>query len=189
MNAHGKHAPFAHPEKNIEAFGILPGATVADFGAGSGHYTLAIATFLEGSGIVYAIDVQADLLRRLKNEAHARGLTNVQTIWGDIARLEGTKLAPMSVDFVVMSNVLFQLEDPKMAFDEARRILKLGGHLVIIDWIDSGGVGASRLGPRKQHVFGKDRALDTARSSGFEAGEHFAAGAHHYGLILRKSSR
>ena len=185
MHAHASHAPFAHPGKNIESFHIEPNSVVADFGAGSGAYTFEIAKRLHGEGTVYAIDVQQDLLRRIKNEAHAKGLSTIQTIWGDIARENGTRLAPSSVDTVLMSNVLFQLEQPKHAFDEARRILKLGGCLIVIDWSDS----FKNMGPTKQHVFDREQALESASISGFTKTEQFATGAHHYGLVFQKSTR
>ena len=63
-------AGFAHPVRNVDALGIEPGQTIADFGSGSGAYVLAIAEKLHNKGHVYAVDVQQDLLRRTKNEAH-----------------------------------------------------------------------------------------------------------------------
>ncbi|HEY4526495.1 MAG TPA: methyltransferase domain-containing protein [Candidatus Paceibacterota bacterium] len=192
MNAHAKHSPFAHPGKNIEMFSLKPGAIVADFGAGSGHYTFEIAHILHGDGMVYAIDVQQDLLRRIKNEAQRKGLTNIETMWGDISRHGGARLAPSSVDTVVASNVLFQLQHPQGAFLEARRILKRDGTLIMIDWNDSLPAGRQvsvRIGPAKGHVFDKERAAEFAAASGFRVKEQFAAGAHHYGLIFHKSSR
>lgn len=180
--------PFAHPGKNTEMLPIEPGATVADFGAGSGAYTFEIAKTLNGTGKVYAIDVQQELLRRIRNEAHRLGVTNIETIWGDIARPHGTKIGNSSVDVVLMSNVLFQLEHPKAAFDEARRILKLTGKLVIVDWADHLPADGARIGPTKKHVFSKDKAFELARAAGFQMIEQFATGAHHYGLMLQKAA-
>ncbi len=65
-------AGFAHPRRNIAALGVEPGMAVADFGSGSGIYVLHIAEALQNAGHVYAIDIQRDLLKRLKNEAHRR---------------------------------------------------------------------------------------------------------------------
>ncbi|RJQ34685.1 class I SAM-dependent methyltransferase [Candidatus Parcubacteria bacterium] len=175
-------ATFAHPRKNIESFGIRPGSLVADFGAGSGHYTLEIAKVLGDEGGVYAIDVQQDLLRRIDSEAHRKGLTNVHTIWGDISRHRGTKLRANSVDIVLMSNVLFQLEHPQGAFEEAHRILTFDGTLIVIDWSDS----FRSLGPIRSHVFDKERAAEFADATGFRVREQFYAGAHHFGLIFHK---
>jgi len=180
--------PFAHPGKNAEMFPVEAGAIVVDFGAGSGAYTFEIAKTLNGTGKVYAIDVQQELLRRIGNEAHRLGVTNIETIWGDIARPHGSKIGNASVDVVLMSNILFQLEHPKEAFDEARRILKLPGKLIIIDWIDALSTRGVRIGPTKSHVFSKDRALEFAEAAGFHVVDEFSAGAHHYGLTLQKAA-
>ena len=173
-------AAFAHPGRNIEALQIQQGISVADFGAGSGHYTLLFAQAVGEAGRVYAVDVQADLLRRLKNEAQKKGYENVETILGDIARAHGTKLRSRCVDMVLMSNVLFQLEHPLKAFEEARRILKLDGRLIVIDWSDS----FRSLGPAKRHVYRREQALQDAKAARFAFADDFAAGAHHYGLIF-----
>ena len=73
--AHSTHLQtegFAHPGRTVSLFSIESGMTVADFGAGSGAYIFAIAEALQGSGTVYAIDVQRDLLKRIHSEATDR---------------------------------------------------------------------------------------------------------------------
>jgi ubiquinone/menaquinone biosynthesis C-methylase UbiE len=177
---HSRHA-FAHPVRNVSAFGIEPGMTVADFGAGSGAYVLAIAEALAGAGTVYAIDVQKDLLRRVHNEAHKRGFKNVHILWADLERPLGSKLADQTCDVVVMSNVLFQLNEKVPVLREAHRILRSRGRLFIIDWQESFG----GMGPTKAHVLQKDEAIAQAESAGFKLVSEFPAGAHHYGLALR----
>lgn len=177
------HASFAHPKKNTDALGVRPGMVVADFGAGSGAYVIHIAEQLQGEGIIYAIDVQNDLLRRIKNDAEQRGLKVVHTIWGDIEKSEGSKLADKCADVVLMSNVLFQLDDKRAGFAEARRILKDDGKLAVIDWTAS----HAGIGPHPRDVVHKDAAIVLARESGFEVASEFAAGSHHYGLLMKKS--
>ena len=173
-------AGFAHPENNVGAFGIAPGMTVADFGAGSGHYTLAIAKKLEHKGHVYAIDVQKDLLGRIRTEAHKHGFKNVETIWGDLEYMGGSKIADKHADVVLISNLLFQLEVKEPPLAEAKRILKRDGRLIIIDWSESFG----GLGPIKKHVIKKERAIELAEAEGLRLMDEFPAGEHHYGLIF-----
>lgn len=182
---------FAHPKRNVAALGIEPGMTVADFGSGSGIYVLHIAEALEHSGRVYAIDVQRDLLRRVKNEAQRRGFKNVDVIWTDLERPQSSKLADKTLDLVLVSNLLFQIENKSAVLAEAWRVLKPAGRLAIIDWaesVSSGGGPASGgrgLGPVKSDVVPKEKALALARENGFELQREFPAGAHHYGLIFR----
>ena len=180
-----KHSPlttagFAHPERNVGALGIEPGMSVADFGSGSGAYVLAMAEAMANSGHVYAIDVQRDLLQKIQNEAHRRGFKNVGIIWADLEHTNASKIGDSKLDVVLISNLLFQIDNKVAVVAEARRILRPRGKLVIIDWSDS----FDGLGPPKRDVVPEDAARALAQEAGFEHARTFAAGAHHYGLIF-----
>jgi ubiquinone/menaquinone biosynthesis C-methylase UbiE len=182
-SAHEKHR-FAHPARNVNAFGIEPGMKIADFGAGSGAYVNLIAEQLLGSGTVYAIDIQKDLLRRIKNEAAKHGHKNVEIIWGDVEEEGGSKLASV-LDIVLISNLLFQVRDAVGVLFEAARSLRSGGRVIIIDWSESFG----GMGPASDRVVAKEQAYEHARKAGLTFVREFAAGAHHYGLIFRKTAK
>ena len=176
-NTHG----FAHPVTNISEIGVTSGMLIAEFGSGSGHYTLAMLAALKGHGHVFAIDVQKDMLRKVQNEAQKKDLDKcLEIIWGDIEIKGGSKIAEKSLDMVLMSNVLFQLPDRKVAFVEAARILKPYARLVIIDWSES----FNNMGPRKEDVVTAESAQYEAESVGFVLTRTFSAGAHHYGIIM-----
>jgi len=176
---------FAHPKRNVAALGVSPGMSVADFGSGSGIYVLHIAEALLNSGRVFAIDVQLDLLKRVKNEANRRGFKNVDVIWTDLEHPGSSKLADRTLDLVLISNLLFQLENKAAVLTEAGRVLKPAGRLAIIDWAESFG----GLGPVKSDVVSREKALELAKENGFELLREFPAGAHHYGLIFRLNPR
>lgn len=177
---------FAHPKRNVSALGIRPGMAIADFGSGSGAYVLAIAEALRGFGHVYAIDIQRDLLRRIKNEASRRGYHNAEIILGDVEKPRGSKIADGRVDLVIISNLLFQLVDKSASLAEANRILKPGGRLAIIDWTDSQPVRGRGIGPAQKDIVSKTKAVGLASATGFILSGDFPAGAHHYGLIFRR---
>lgn len=173
---------FANPPRNVAALGIMPGMQVADFGSGSGAYVLAIAKELQGSGRVYAIDIQKDLLRRTKNEAEKLGLKNVEVLWADLEAENGSKIADNVLELVLISNLLFQIEDKRQVIAEAKRILRPNGRLAVIDWSESFG----GLGPRTGDIVTKEQVLTLARAVELTFVKEFPAGAHHYGLIFRK---
>ena len=58
---------FIKPEEIIKNFEVRSGMTAADFGSGSGHYVLAIAKKMNNLGTVYAIDIQKNLLEKIKS--------------------------------------------------------------------------------------------------------------------------
>lgn len=174
---------FSNPEENIKALGIYEGMNIADFGAGMGAYTIPLAEKVGETGRVYAVEVQKEFLANIKSAAHARGLSNVEVLWGDIERLGGTKIKDGAVDAVVVSNVLFQADDKQGLVREARRILKTGGKLLLIDWGDS----FSNLGPTSAMVVKKDAARALFEAEGFVLKNEVPVGEHHYGFVMLKS--
>lgn len=170
--------------RNVGVLGIEQGMSVADFGSGSGAYTLLIAEALKGYGRVYAVDVQRDLLRRIMSEATRRGFKNVEVLWADLDHGGSSKIADGAIDLVLISNLLFQLEDKEGLFAEVLRVLRPAGRMVLIDWADSFG----GMGPEPRAVVTKEKAFAMARGVGFELQREFNPGAHHYGIIMRKGA-
>ena len=173
---------FIKPEEIIKNFEIRQGMVVADFGSGSGHYVLAVAKKMNNSGVVYAIDIQKNLLEAVKSEAVKRHLSNVDIIWADIESKEGTKLANGTLDFAIASNILFQIGDKEALAKEIFRTLKKGGRAAVIDWSASFG-GA---GPAPKEVASKTEAERIFIQEGFLEEREFPAGDNHYGIIFKK---
>ena len=104
---------FVAPETIIKLLDILPGMKVADFGAGAGFYALAIAKRVGPSGKVFALDIRKEMLEVIRSRAREQKLLNVEAIWADLEAAEGSHLKENSIDFVIVSNVLFQVENRK----------------------------------------------------------------------------
>lgn len=173
---------FSVPEKIIQELQLSENQVVADFGAGSGAYTIAVAKALRGTGKVYAIDVQKDLLTRLENSCKEEHLGNASFIWGDFERLGGSKLRDQSCDIVIVSNVLFQTPNKKVVIDEARRVLHHGGLLLVVDWTGS----FNNLGPTPEQVFTETDARKLIESLNFTFDRSVNSGNFHYGFIFKK---
>lgn len=170
---------FANPERIIAQLGLLSNMKVADLGCGTGLYSLAAAHRVT-NGHVYAVEVQKGLLGRVKDEAYKKHLSNLEYIWGDIEAIGGTKLTDKSIDVVIVSNVLFQVEHKDGLINEIKRIIKPGGKVLLVDWSDSFG----SMGPAKNSVITKDQAITLFKHKGFEKLSDVDAGAHHYGIIF-----
>jgi len=172
---------FSNPQKNVQKLHLTEGMHVADFGAGSGDYALALAARVGATGFVYAIDIQKDLLLKLKRDAEARRL-KVEVIRGDLDQEGGSKLGSESMDAAIVSNILFQADQKEVLAKEVYRILKPDGYAMVIDWSDSFG----NIGPIPEHVIKKEVGRDIFLKAGFELDREFEAGSHHWGLIFKK---
>lgn len=173
---------FIEPAKIIPYFELRPDSQVADFGAGTGAYSLAMSRAVLPNGKVYAIEVQKDLLITLKNQIQASHIGNIELLWGDVENLGGTKIGDQSVDFVLISNLLFQTKAGYQVALETKRVLRPGGRVGIIDWTDSFG----GIGPTSDMIVNEDEAKKIFEGAGFVYDKSFPAGDHHYGLILKK---
>lgn len=173
---------FSDPQKNIAELGIMDGMRVVDLGAGSGFYVIEAAKKVGPRGRVYAVDVQQDLLDKLKNSASLAGLHNIEVVWGNIEKIGGTKLREGIADRIILSNTLFQIEsaDRENLALEAKRLMKQGGKLLVVDW-DSG----TPLSPKI--LVPKMLAEGIFQKAGFTLEKSFDAGDHHYGIIFKKS--
>src|ERR1035437_5757679 len=172
---------FADPEKILKQFGIAENMIVADLGAGSGFYSIPTAQIVH-AGKVYAVEVQKDFLKTIQNKANDAHLTNINFIWGDIEQIGGTKIKDGILDRVIASNVLFQVQDKQKFLDEAYRILKSEGKLLLIDWADA----SLSMGPRPDSIIKKDKAREMLEKKSFIFERDIDAGAHHYGMTFKK---
>lgn len=170
---------FSDPEKVISQLFVAEGMTVADFGSGSGFYTLLLAKKVGPYGRVFAVDVHPDYLRRTKNEAVRAGLKNVEVIQGDLEAQKGSGLVSASIDRIVIANTLFHLGTLEAIVEEAKRVLKHDGKIAVIDWNESYG----QIGPHEDHVVTKDEAREAFEAAGLHLESFIDAGSHHYGML------
>ncbi len=170
---------FSEPATNIAKLGVGDGMKVVDLGAGSGFYSIEAAKKVGVNGRVYAVDVQKDLLDRIRSNGASLGLRNIEVVWGNAEKVGGTKLREGIADRIIASNVLFQIEKTNDFVLEIKRLLKPGGKVMIIDWSD-----LSPIGPKT--VFPSTKAQILFEKAGFKLDQTFGAGDHHYGLVFIK---
>ena len=163
--------------------GLKAGMHVADLGAGSGFYTMAAAPLVGQTGRVFAVEVQKDLLARLKSDSAREGLANVEVVWGDVEKIGGTRLRDHSIDRAIVSNILFQIETKEDFAKEVKRILKPEGKAMVIDWSSTASFG----GPAASSLVKKEAAIELFNKAGMVLEKEFSAGDNHYGLIFKKS--
>ena len=171
---------FTDPVKNLKAFGLREDSIVADLGAGTGYYSIALGALVP-RGKVYAVELQKDFLNTIKSKISEARLNNIEIILGDVEKLGGTKLGDGTVDAVIASNILFQVEDKEKFIEEIKRILKPKGRVLLIDWSESSIMSGNNIVP-------KDKAREMFEKKSFVLDREIDAGAHHYGMILVDAS-
>ena len=121
------------PAQLIERSGIKKGMQVLDLGCGSGAFTTFIARAVGEKGRVYALDIQADMLKQLENKLSKpenKDIQNIKLIEGNAYELPFDK---GSLDLVNMVTVLQEIPDRNKALQEVKRVLKPGGFLAVTE--------------------------------------------------------
>lgn len=172
---------FVVPERAVSHFHIHPGETVADIGAGTGYFMPALVSAVGEEGVVYALEIQRKLLDTLSDTVNSKGWTQVRPLWGDIEKLEGSKIAANTVDVAVLVNAFFQIEDRDTALAEIARIVRPGGKFFIIDWSES----FAGLGPQPEQVVSEEDAIAAVETAGLVYERSIPVGEHHYGIACR----
>ena len=141
------------PGRSWQAFGhlllrILPPLTVADLGSGEGLLAELLARSCKH---VIAVDNSEKMVEFGARKARKNGVENLEFRLGDLSR---PPIDDGVVDLVILSQALHHAEDPQKALQEAHRILKPGGRVMILDLL--------------RHTFGQAHELYGDRWLGFE---------------------
>ena len=152
------------PELIMDALGIFDGAVVADVGAGGGWFTVRLAQRVGPNGLVYAEDIQPQMIESINRRVRRAGLTNVQAIIGT----PSNPMLPGPIDALLMVEVYSQIEDPVTLLRNVMPRLKPGGRVGIVEYrLDGGGPAARRAGrARNGHPRRAGRRLPTPGARG-----------------------
>ena len=115
----------------VKSLDVKPDMVVADIGAGSGVIAMLIAEQLGDGGRVMAVDVQEEMLDRLRERARKRNVTNIVTVRGTSTT---PKLAPETVDLAIMVDVYHEFDYPFEMLLGVSHALKLGGRVAFVEY-------------------------------------------------------
>ena len=119
------------PDKALDAIGIRAGATVADVGAGSGYFTVRLASRVGPGGRVYASDIQPEMLKLLGGRLQRERVTNVTLVQSSA---DDPMLPQAAIDMILMVDVYHELANPQRMLRGLRRALKPDGRLVLLEY-------------------------------------------------------
>lgn len=135
------------PHAVIETLALKPDASVADLGAGTGYFAARLANMLP-KGIVYAVDLEPDMVRYLGERAKREGLANLKPVQASA----GDARLPEKVDLVLLVDVYHHIEARERYFRQLSASLRPGARVAVIDFrLDSpeGPPKAARIAPEQ----------------------------------------
>ncbi|MPR32584.1 methyltransferase domain-containing protein [Cytophagaceae bacterium SJW1-29] len=144
----------------ISKLPISATSVVADIGAGTGYYTFRIAPKVP-QGKVYAVDVQDESIKYLRNKAENLGLKNVEVVKGTP---QSPNLPDNSVDLAIMVDVYHELEYPYEMLQALRKALKADGKILLLEYRAED----PAIPIKKLHKLSVDQANKELEANGFK---------------------
>jgi ubiquinone/menaquinone biosynthesis C-methylase UbiE len=119
------------PDRIMDALGIADASVVADVGAGSGWFTIRLARRVGPQGVVYAQDVQQEMLNAITRRVQREGLANVRPVLG---RGSDPRLPAASLDAVLLVDAYHEIQDRVTMLANIAKALKPQGRLGVVDF-------------------------------------------------------
>lgn len=149
------------PDQIMDAMGIADASVVADIGAGSGWFTIRLARRVGPRGLVYAEDVQKEMINAISRRVGREGFNNVRPVLG---LKNDPRLPPLSLDAVLMVDAYHEVEDRVTVLSNLAKALKPQGRLGIVDFrLDGTGPG-----PAPEERVSPDVVVKDAQQAGLK---------------------
>ena len=160
---------YQKPSEVIDALKLKPGMAIADLGSGSGYFTRRFIEAVTETGMVYAVDVEPEMLFYAKESViHMHTAYTAEFI---LAQPDNPKLPFASVDLLFVCNTIHHLENRAKYFSDLKSSLKPGARIAIIDFYTDERSGD--LGFPKHHLVARNTIVQEMAAAGYQlAREH-----------------
>jgi ubiquinone/menaquinone biosynthesis C-methylase UbiE len=168
------------PEQVMDALSIADGTTVADLGAGGGWFTVRLARRVGPQGVVYAEDIQEQMLESIDRRVKREGLRNVRMLLGTS---DDPKLPKGRLQAVLIVDVYHEVTQPVEFLRNVRESLTPHGRLGIIEFKRDGGGPGPPIDERAEEA----NVVKYAEAAGFKLISRETFLPYQYLLIFGKN--
>ena len=148
------------PEQIMDALKIADGSKVAEIGAGGGWFTIRLSRRVNQRGIVYAEDVQPEMIEAIRRRVQRENLTNVRTVLGTT---KDSRL-PRGLDAILINWAYSEMENPVAVLKDAAQSLTPQGRIGIVDFTP----GAGGPGPDPEQRVDQETVIKGAMAAGLQ---------------------
>jgi ubiquinone/menaquinone biosynthesis C-methylase UbiE len=150
----------------LAALHLKAGQSVCDLGCGNGFYTLPMSKRVGDKGVVYAVDIQPEMLHMLEIRAKSLGFKNIKSV---LANRVDPHLPPGQLDMVLLVDVYHELSNPAEVLRAIRASLKPEGRMVLAEFrLEDPEVPIKLL-----HKMSKEQIRKEIQPAGFRLVEQF----------------
>lgn len=139
---------------------IKPEDTIADIGAGSGYHVFRMAPVAK-NGLVYAVDIQVEMLKAIQKTKRLKKVANVETVLGNEKSIN---LPEHSVDKILMVDVYHEFNFPAEMIASIKKALKPNGRLFLIEYRGED----PNVPIKKIHKMSEKQAVMEMKAAGFK---------------------
>jgi len=167
------------PQRVMDSLSIADGAKVADIGAGGGWFTIRLSERVGPNGIVYAEDIQPEMIESIRRRVSRMLLTNVQPKLGTPTDPQ----LPTGLNAVLMVDTYPQIPEPIVLLRRIAASLAPNGRLGIVDFTLDGAGGP---GPEVESRLSPEVIKEHAAAAGLKLQAHETYLKYQYLLIFGK---
>lgn len=161
------------PGSILRDIGLRPGSAFVDVGCGEGFFAVPAAVTVGESGKVWGVDVNGEVVEKLREIAKEKGLKNLSA---RVGKAEELVLCDGCADVVFFGEDFHEFDDRTKTLANAKRMLKPDGTLAILDWKKE----HMDFGPPFEERVSEEEVARLVEAAGFEVESVKAAGPHHY---------
>ena len=153
------------PAEVLSRLELKNGNIVADIGSGSGVFTRKLAQAVAPDGMVFAVDIDQELLDYNRKKIHEAKLSDIVEFV--LGHFDDPRLPPESCDLIFICDVVHHIEHREVYLRNLRRCMKPDGRLAIIDYKANWPPGHEEM------KFSTEELLGWTKRAGFEKSAEF----------------